>query len=388
MQTMRITLVVQVILAALTVGACLGAVLPRLPDLVAVRAATSMPDEPTPAAYALSKVDGQTMRNVVSANADGSSEIAGVGSTLQVQVRAEVQAAGNANAEAQALGPGDTEAKANTVGPGSGQAVAYSTNPDGTARPAESKPNAAPVTSDATASILPTNVTTEPQAIVREPIINLRSGPGTGYTIMGMATQGQRFTPVGRTVDGSWWKVCCYDQQLIWIAGELADIRGAVENLEVVTVVPPPPTAVPVATNTPPPATATPTAPVTTPAPAYEFGLVEQNQFAEGVTPRVFLYIAQGAEGLGGYTLQVKKDNAYLPVNTDSFSGPPAFTWPVPLDRQRFYNLKVEFPGVYPSGRWEIQVIEDSTRKAVAAPVIFNLMSGDPRQEMYISLRR
>lgn len=389
MQTMRISLVVQVVLVALTLGAALGMILPNLPDLVAVRAASPAPQQELPAAALAAGVESQIGSQAVGTTASGA-DLVIPGAALQVQVRAEVQAAGNANAEAQALGPGNTQAKANTLGPGSSQAVAYTTNPTNS-EPASALDQAAALTNASVnnpAAPIPTNFAAPPSAVVREAIINLRSGPGTNYSVMGLATQGNAFTPVGRTADGSWWQVCCYNQQLVWLSGPLADLRGAVDKVDVIAAVPAPAVVVaPAATSTPAPPPA-PAPPVVNAGPGYEFGLVEKNQFAESITPRIYLYIAQGAEGLGGYTLQVKKDNTYLPVNVDTFNGPPAFTWPLPIARQRFHNLKVEFPGVEPAGVWEIQVIEDSTRKAVAAPVIFTLVPNDSNQEMYISLRR
>jgi hypothetical protein len=387
MQSIRLSLVLQVVLAALTLGACLGAILPRLPDLAAIRAEPASPP-PSPAAVALGATNTSGAAANSAANAAAGGGIADApagGASLQVQVRAEVQAAGNANAEAQALGPGNTQAKANTLGPGSGQAVAYSTDPNRVGVPqVPAQTSQANLPSPGTSTV-PAGFSNSPSLTVREAIVNVCNGPSTQNTIVGMATQGQQFTPVGRTLDGSWWKICCYDSQLVWVAGALMDARGPLDNIEVINVAAQPAApvaAAPTAIPTPPTAAAAP------PAPTYEFSLVEKNQFAETITPRIYLYIAQGAAGLNGYTLRVKKDNVYLPVNVDSFDGQPAITWPLPIDRQRFYNLKVEFPGIAPAGTWEVQAIEDGTGRAVSAPVVFTLVPNDPRQEMYISLRR
>ncbi len=385
MQSIRLSLVLQVVLAALTLGACLGAILPRLPDLAAIRA-EPVSQPAAPAAVALGSANASAPAASNAANASGGiADPPAGGASLQVQVRAEVQASGNANAEAQALGPGSTQAKANTLGPGSGQAVAYSTDPNQTTPqvPTQASQASLPPTS---ANTVPAGFTNGPSLTVREAIVNVRNGPSTQNTIVGMATQGQQFTPVGRTADGSWWKICCYDSQLVWVAGALMDARGALDNIEVINVAAQP--VAPVVAAVPTAVPTVPTAPAAPPAPSYEFSLVEKNQFAETITPRVYLYIAQGAAGLGGYTLRVKKDNVYLPVNVDSFDGQPSITWPLPIERQRFYNLKVEFPGISVAGTWEIQAVEDGTGKAVSAPVVFNLVPNDPRQEMYISLRR
>lgn len=61
---------------------------------------------------------------------------------------------------------------------------------------------------------------------------------------------------------------------------------------------------------------------------------------------RIFLYVYDGEQALEIYTLHIKKDGADVPVNGTSFGGQPGFTWPIADLRQRFQNMKVEFPNV------------------------------------------
>lgn len=48
--------------------------------------------------------------------------------------------------------------------------------------------------------------------------INMYKGPGEGYELMGRMNQGERLLVTGRTPDGSWWQVCCSEDQPSWVA--------------------------------------------------------------------------------------------------------------------------------------------------------------------------
>lgn len=82
---------------------------------------------------------------------------------------------------------------------------------------------------------------------------NLRGGPGTGYAVVGSASQGQAVEVVGRTADNQWYQLAGG----AWIYGELVD--GVAAETPVVTDIP----ALPVQAV---PATAVPAPPVSQPA--------------------------------------------------------------------------------------------------------------------------
>ncbi|MEZ4676698.1 MAG: SH3 domain-containing protein [Caldilineaceae bacterium] len=92
---------------------------------------------------------------------------------------------------------------------------------------------------------------------------NLRSGPGTGYTVAGSVQQGEALRITGRSSAGDWVQL----DNGAWIAAFL--VSGAPAGLSVVaapalpTPVPPPATAVPAS----PTATPTPVQPVAPPQP-------------------------------------------------------------------------------------------------------------------------
>jgi hypothetical protein len=93
-------------------------------------------------------------------------------------------------------------------------------------------------------------------------IVNIRSGPGTNYNLVGSANQGQRFTVTGKNQAGDWWQID-YNGQTGWVYGPLVTPQNT-EGVAVALNIPPAPTAPP-----PPPATATPAPqPTQPPAPA------------------------------------------------------------------------------------------------------------------------
>lgn len=77
-------------------------------------------------------------------------------------------------------------------------------------------------------------------------LVNIRSGPGTNYIVMGQVTAGNEVDIVGSNEDRSWWRVCCpvADAEESWIAASLialAPVANQVDLLAAVPVVPAPP---------------------------------------------------------------------------------------------------------------------------------------------------
>jgi hypothetical protein len=111
--------------------------------------------------------------------------------------------------------------------------------------------------------------------------------------------------------------------------------------------------------------------------------LVAQEQFVEtNNLLRIFAYVYQGDTALPGYTLRVTKDGAEMPASGTS-SDQAGFTWPVANPRQRFQNMKVEFPNVQVAGTWEIQLL-DSSGAAAGPPATFTLTANDENRELYV----
>ncbi len=135
--------------------------------------------------------------------------------------------------------------------------------PTATPTPAE-PPTAAPTnTPDA-----------KPAAIVTSASANVRSGPGTGYPLVGRVNRGDRLEINGKNDAGTWWQVCCVASKQGWIIGDLVRVEGDAASVPIVSGIAPPPPA-PTRRPTATPLPTQPPAPPPTAAPAYPFFLLK-----------------------------------------------------------------------------------------------------------------
>ncbi len=64
--------------------------------------------------------------------------------------------------------------------------------------------------------------------------LNVRSGPGTDYSVLATLPAGSRLTPVGRDAPGQWVQVCCVaGDQYGWVLAELVELAGDLAGLPV-----------------------------------------------------------------------------------------------------------------------------------------------------------
>ena len=244
--------------------------------------------------------------------------------------------------------------------------------------------------------------------VITAQLVNARTAPNVNSDILGEIGRGQEFDIVAQNETGDWWQACCYDQNLFWLFGELVETidepTDAVAALPTAppstpapatpTPIPPSPTPVVIATNTP--ALPEPT-PTWTPIPTSEttigepdkssdsaFELRLQEQFPENNVVRVFLYVYNNdVQALEGYSLRVTKDGVELPVTEKSFGPQAGFTWPIAEDRQRFQNMKAEFPGLPAGGTWVVQLLDREGNPA-GPPATFELTNNSQEQELYV----
>lgn len=382
MRMIKLSTVYQLVLTALMLGACFSSVMEgRLGALSRDSRVT-----PTGMPAALARDNARNGLNQVANFTDSFGNE--TQNSAKVQVQVQVQATGNAKAEGSARGPGSANVSANTDGPGNAVASALSN------LPLDDKTFDLPIVPEHSSEILKPTATpdslTAPQVVINENFVNLRRGPSTFYDIAGSASRGQSFNMVARTEDYQWWQICCFNNERVWVSDQVVYVYGAINTLAVVPnpVVPLQRVAAVEATPLLPSPTLAPTAPAPTPTPNnLDFDLVAQEQFEESITPRIYLYVYSGAEGVGGYTLRVKKDGIELPVNVTSFGGQPGMTWPLPLPRQRFYNMKLEYKGTPGPGTWEIQLV-DFNGKVVGPPATFHMSDNDQTQEMYVRYQK
>ena len=65
------------------------------------------------------------------------------------------------------------------------------------------------------------------QLTIASDLVNVRSGPGTEFELVGTATTGAIYEIVARNAAGDWWQVCCFAGQNGWVFGELATVANA-----------------------------------------------------------------------------------------------------------------------------------------------------------------
>jgi hypothetical protein len=167
--------------------------------------------------------------------------------------------------------------------------------------------------------------------------------------------------------------VCCYNGQFVWVNEPGQGTAVTALNQWQTALVPS--------------SAITANAAAQLPAAALPFAVLEQAQFAERLTPRLFLFAHVGEEGVADYRVRVHKDGQELTVVQSTYGGIPSYTWPTPHSRQRYANLKVEFPNVPPAGLWVIELL-DPTGVVVGPAVSFQLLSGDTNLEMYVDYQR
>ena len=323
--------------------------------------------------------------------------------------------------------------------------VVRTPRPTFTPTPKQPTPTPVPVTPTAPQGVSPANTggatnggqpleiaADAPLAVVNSDMVNARRRPDIASdNIIRELKRGDELRIIGQSADDEWWFVCCVDNGTAWVYYSYVDTTGNVDAVPVTdsdagpvdatvaqgaapaaaqvpapTAAPAPPTAAPAAPAAPaateppaaPPAAApaappaeavqpeVPTdtpAPTEPPAPAFPFNLVAQEQFVEtNDLVRIYLYVYQGTAALPDYMLRVTKDGAEMPVSGKSIDA-AGFTWPVADPRQRFQNLKVEFPGVQAAGTWEVQLVDGSGAPA-GPPATFTLIGGEQNRELYV----
>ena len=109
-------------------------------------------------------------------------------------------------------------------------------------------PTARPATpTAATATMAPTEPV-ERAAVVKSATLNLRSGPGQNYPVVGKAAQGDRLYPTARVGNCAWLQVGVLGQQdLVWVAGgpQYVTLNVPCSTLMVQDSIPPTPVPAP-----------------------------------------------------------------------------------------------------------------------------------------------
>jgi hypothetical protein len=109
----------------------------------------------------------------------------------------------------------------------------------------------------ATATILPTATASPKPQISAATTVNIRSGPGTNYPVVGKLPPGQLLPIIGKNEAGTWWQVPLPDASTGWIAASVVNADG--------------PFDIPVVSAPPPPVPPTPIPDTPSPAPQFQY---------------------------------------------------------------------------------------------------------------------
>ena len=96
-----------------------------------------------------------------------------------------------------------------------------------------------------------------PHFTVNSEQVNVRTGPGTAFSIIGTVEQGDRYDIGGRNVDGDWLEFCCVNGQRGWIYAQLLIVSQETTSIPLAQNIP----ATPTPANTPVSSPNTPTLP-------------------------------------------------------------------------------------------------------------------------------
>lgn len=94
---------------------------------------------------------------------------------------------------------------------------------------------------------------TSPMARVTANVLNVRSGPGTGYAKVASLQNGASVQVIGR--NGQWWQIAMPDGRKGWIHGDYVEVNGSTAGIAVVQAPPLPPSPTPAPVPTAKPAT-------------------------------------------------------------------------------------------------------------------------------------
>jgi uncharacterized protein YraI len=218
---------------------------------------------------------------------------------------------------------------------------------------AEATPEPAQPPAEATATPAPTEAPTateaapEPEFTVNSQTVNVRSGPGTNYAIIGKLAQGERRPLLGTNNAGDWWQFD-YDGRQGWVSGQNVSVTAA-DRVEVAADIPAPPTARPRPTARPQPVQpaqptqpAQPAQPAPAPAPATLFAQAgSEFRNADNTNFEVVTFwgrLGKTSEApISGYKLRVSAPGGTLDIPFGV-----AWEWAGTEGSRYLYNAKAE----------------------------------------------
>lgn len=251
-----------------------------------------------------------------------------------------------------------------------------------TLTPTPAPPTETPTPEEPTATPVPP--TPEPTATseaatftVTSATLNVRSGPGTNYGIIGQIRQGQTFLITGKNPAGNWWQFD-YNGRAGWVSGGLVRVTNG-QVVPVAANIPAAPTARPQPTAAPrPAATQPPAAPPPSNTKYAAFGTGVRPDTNNWVTIYCILYNRAGNELLPG-TIRVLRDGQVV-ASAVSFTQFPTYY----LDSGYNAGCKVELqPAV--NGNYTAVLIEGD--QVVSDPINFTV-TGESNRITFVAWKQ
>ncbi|MGQ9491264.1 MAG: SH3 domain-containing protein [Anaerolineae bacterium] len=229
------------------------------------------------------------------------------------------------------------------------------------------EPTNTPQPPSATPTVEPPTPTPSPEPqrprVVAEGDVNLRSGPGRAYPVIGRLQAGRETAILARNANGDWWQVAWDGQGQAWVAGTVVRVWGPIDTVAIAQNIPTPP---PTATSRP---TAPPTAP---PVPSVDYRIIEQRMLT--------IQENRGCNGMHNIFVQVL-DAEGAPVNGAVVKRIWANETAISGSKDCYWNIGVTGQGcasfdLYNSGD-NIQVVSDPVLGAVTSETTRKLSSLD-----------
>ncbi len=209
--------------------------------------------------------------------------------------------------------------------------------------------------------------------------MNVRSGPGVVYPLVGQLAQGAQVPIIAQDPAGQWWQVCCVNGQEAWIASWVVETFNDTSGVPVAQNIPtPPPTPTPRPTPTPAP----------TPTPPFLFERVFGPHPILNTNPIMTVWVLvaapDGETPVGGVQVRLYYGGSIIAESpATTLIG---YTRPSPDYGFYFpYNAKLEVFNP-PSGEFQIVVVQGG--QEVSPRVPFNRGAEAPGAEFYFKFQR
>ncbi|MCS7286189.1 MAG: SH3 domain-containing protein [Anaerolineae bacterium] len=171
------------------------------------------------------------------------------------------------------------------------------------------------------------------RAVVIITELNIRSGPGAVYPVVGKAKLNDTFTVLARDARGDWLQLCCIGGKDGWALAQYLRIEGGtIDALSVAQTIPPTPTPRPRPTPTPVPPP---------PPPSMPYVLTSVKCMGAG-SAYLKVFVRAGGQPQGGVNV------VFVPVGV--CNGPTT-----PIDGSRGCTLKVDGPL---PGNWQVYLTD------------------------------